>query len=90
MPEGAQGEEGAEAERLQGEGQRGLVGLVAAAEFEEPIEQGFELVGAAEGGDDAAAGAAVFPDGFAEANILIGAAAGGGLGGHEVHQVLPS
>ena len=56
-------------------------------EFVEAVEEGFELVLAAEGGDDAAGGAAVFPDGLAEADVLVGAAAGGGCGGHEVHQM---
>ena len=75
-PEGAQGEERTEAEGMQGDGVGGAGGFVAAAEFVEAVEEGFELVLAAESGNDAAGGAAIFPDGFAEAYIFVGAAAG--------------
>ena len=85
VPQGAQGEERAVAEGAQWDGVGGGVGRAAAADFVEPVEERIELVLAAEGGDDAACGAAVFPDGLTQADVFVGAAAGGGLGGHEVH-----
>ena len=88
LPQAAQGEEGAVAERAQG-GRLGGVGLLAAAEFKEAFEVRFELVGAAEGGDDAASGAAVLPDRLTQADVFVGAATGAGLSGHEVHRMLP-
>ena len=86
-PQAAQGEEGAVAEAAQWFGAGG--GSLAATELIEAVEVGFELVGAAEGGDDAAGGTAIFPDGFAQPDVLVGAAAGFGGGRHEVHEVLP-
>ena len=76
MPQAAQSEEGAEAEGVEGDGVIGGGRLVAAAEFEDAVEVLGEEVLAAERDDGAAGGAAVFPDGFAEVDVLIGAAAG--------------
>ncbi len=75
MPQAAQGEEGAEAEGVEGDGVIGGGRLVAAAEFEDAVEGlGEEVL------------AAVFPDGFAEVDVLIGAAAGGEFDEHGEHR----
>ena len=71
MPQAAQGEEGAEVEGVEGDGVIGGGRLVAATEFEDAVEALGEEVLAAERDDGAAGGAAVFPDGFAEVDVLI-------------------
>ena len=86
MPQAAQGEEGAEAEGVEGDGVIGGGRFVAAAEFEDAVEVLGEEVLAAERDDGAAGGAAVFPDGFAEVDVLIGVAAGGGFDEHGEHR----
>ncbi len=86
MPQAAQGEEGADAEGVEGDGVIGGGRFVAAAEFEDAVEVLGEEVLAAERDDGAAGGAAVFPDGFAEVDVLIGVAAGGGFDEHGEHR----
>ena len=74
MPQAAQGEEGAEAEGVEGDGVIGGGRFVAAAEFEDAVEVLGDEVRAAVRDDGAAGGPAVFPDGFAEVDLLIAAA----------------
>ena len=88
VPEAPQDEEGADMEGGQGDGIVGGGGLVAAADFVDAVEVGVEDVLAAEGDDGASQGAAIFPDGFAEVDVFIGAAAGGGADDHGEHGLL--
>ena len=88
VPEAAQDEEGAEMEGGQGHGVVGGGGLVAAADFVDAVEVGVEDVLAAEGDDGASQGAAILPDGFAEVDVFIGAAAGGGVDDHGKYSLL--
>ena len=61
---------------------------MTAANFIDAVEVGVEDVLAAEGDDGASLGAAVLPDGLAEVDIFIGAAAGGGTDDHGEHGLL--
>ena len=88
VPEAAQDEEGAEMEGGQGHGVVGGGGLVAAADFVDAVEVGVKDVLAAEGDDGASQGAAILPDGFAEVDVFIGAAARSGTDDHGKHGLL--